>query len=115
MLCTIVLSGDADFAPVCMLAGGNVPSWSGKIGFMLTTEETETIIKFCMNTAYELGFDDFIENRPLMENPFHPQFLYGIPFATFDVYYGRGSRHAAGSWSFPPVRNFPVHAQAARH
>lgn len=96
---TIVLNGGPDHAPVYLPDSGISPSWSGKSIFELSRLDLEAITSFSTDDAYEMGKNDFIEDRPLTPNPFHPRFLLGVPHTAFETYYQRGQLLAAGSWS----------------
>ncbi len=96
---TIVLSGGPDHAPVYMPDTGNPPSWSGKSIYEMTRMDLEAIASFTMDVAYELGKEDFLEDRPETPNPFHQRFLMGVPRSTFETFYRRGQALAIGSYS----------------
>ncbi len=96
---TIVMSGGPENAPVVLSDSGKSPSWSGKSIYDLSRQELESIALFTMDEAYELGKEDFIQDRPMTDNPFHPRFMQGVPHDTFHTFYQRGHLLAAGSWS----------------
>jgi hypothetical protein len=98
-MATIVLSGGPDHAPVYIPDSGNPPSWSGKSIYEMSRMDLEAIASFSMDVAYELGKDDFLEDRPETPNPFHQRFLMGVPHSTFDTFYRRGQVLAVGSFS----------------
>lgn len=98
-MATIVLNGGPDHAPVYIPDSGNPPSWSGKSIYEMSRMDLEAIASFSMDVAYELGKDDFLEDRPETPNPFHQRFLMGVPRSTFDTFYRRGQALAVGSFS----------------
>lgn len=98
-MATIVLSGGPDHAPIYIPNSGNPPSWSGKSIYEMSRMDLEAIASFSMDVAYELGKDDFLEDRPETPNPFHQRFLMGVPHSTFDTFYRRGQVLAIGSFS----------------
>ena len=100
-MATIVLNGEPDHAPVYIPDSGNPPSWSGKSIYEMSRMDLEAIASFSMDVAYELGKDDFLEDRPETPNPFHQRFLMGVPHSTFDTFYRRGQVLAVGSFSAP--------------
>lgn len=98
-MATIVLNGGPDNAPVYIPDSGITPSWSGKSIYELSRMELEAIANFTMDVAYEMGKDDFLEDRPETPNPFHRRFLMGVPRTTFETFYRRGQALAVGSFS----------------
>ena len=89
-----IIAGSAVFAPQYQPANGVTPGWSGRAVHELTLQDIEEVHDFCMEGAWEVGFEDAVmmaEERP---NPFHRQFLQGVPFSVFLTYYTRG-RNAA--------------------
>lgn len=95
----IVLDGAADFAPVFLPATGVTPTWSGKSAMAMTKFDLEDLYQFCMDGALELGIESILAGEPEgAKNPFHPNFLLGMPFSTYDTFFQRGRLEATGSW-----------------
>ena len=93
---TIAIEGAADFAPVYVPDEKSPPSWAGKSVFELTRQEIDAINTFCVDEAWEMGYDDAVDNTP-RDNPFHRRFLHGVPCALFALHYRRGSMAASGT------------------
>jgi hypothetical protein len=66
---TIIMKGDALFAPIYLPASGIAPSWAvdkscpGRIWRRLNA--------FCLDEAREMGYEDSMGGRAERENPFH--------------------------------------------
>ncbi|WP_126448069.1 hypothetical protein [Sulfuricystis multivorans] len=95
----ILLSGDPEHAPIYIPDSGLPPAWSGKSIYELTKTDLDAIANFTMNEAYELGKEDFLEDRHETPNPFHRRFLMGVPRSIFETFYRRGQVLAVGSFS----------------
>lgn len=90
--------GDAEFAPVIIKPEGRCRCWSGKSIMTMTKFDLEDLYQFCMDSASEMGTESVVAGEPEAANPFHPDFLLGMPFRTFDTFYRRGRLQATGSW-----------------
>ena len=90
---TILAPGSAVFAPQFRPVSGEPPSWSGRAVHELSMDDIEAVQDFCMDDAWTIGFEDAVRQVE-RANPFHRQFLHGVPFACFLTYYSRG-RNAA--------------------
>lgn len=89
----IVASGSAVFAPQFKPVSGEPPSWSGRAAHEMSMDDIESVHDFCMEDAWTVGFEDAV-HQVERANPFHRQFLHGVPFSVFLTYYTRG-RNAA--------------------
>ena len=45
---------------------------------------------FCMEEAWNVGYEDAASDLPERANPFHRQFMQGLPYSIFMTYYMRG-------------------------
>lgn len=72
---TIVMPGEALFAPIYLPASGIAPSWSGKSVYELSQQDLEEVNSFCLDDAWEMGYEDSMDGRAERENPFHRAFL----------------------------------------
>jgi hypothetical protein len=95
---TIERSGDNENAPVIIKPEGRCRCWSGKSVMTMTKFDLEDLYQFCMDGALELGIESVVAGEPEVANPFHPNFLLGMPFRTFNTFYQRGRLEATGSW-----------------
>ena len=95
---TIEKAGDAQFAPVIVTAEGRPRCWSGKSVMSMTRFDLEDLYQFCMDGAGEMGIESAVEGEPECANPFHPNFLLGMPFRASNTFYQRGRLQATGSW-----------------
>ena len=86
----VLIAGNAITAPVYQTIEGHSPSWSGRIVYDLKQEDIENVHSFCMEEAWELGYEDGMSDLDERQNPFHRSFLHGIPYSVFDAYYARG-------------------------
>ena len=86
----VLIAGNAITAPVYQSGHGHTPSWSGRIVYDLKLQDIEDVHAFCMEEAWEIGYDDGMSNREERVNPFHRNFLHGIPYSVFGAYYARG-------------------------
>lgn len=87
---TVVSMGTSVLAPVYMPREGNVPVWSGKKVFELSERDIDAVHEFCMEEAWNIGFEDGVDGIEERANPFHRQFMQGVPFSVFMMYYMRG-------------------------
>ncbi len=94
---TIVALGLATRAPECRLASGIIPTWSGRPMYELSIEDIEAVHDFCMEEAWMMGYEDAIMGEEERTNPFHRQFLNGVPYSVFMTYYTRGTLAAQRS------------------
>ena len=92
----IVMPGEALFAPIVLPVTGVAPSWSGKSVYELSQQYLEEVNSFCLDDAWEMGYEDSMDGRAERENPFHRAFLNGVSSALFAVYYRRGRAEACG-------------------
>lgn len=95
---TIETMGDAEFAPVIIKPEGRPRCWSGKSVMTMTKFDLEDLYQFCMDGARDMGIESVVSGDPEDLNPFHPNFLLGMPFRTFGAFYRRARLQAAGSW-----------------
>ncbi len=91
---TIVLHGDSLIAPVYLPDSGPTPSWSGKSVYSLNKTEIESVNAFATDEAWQMGFDAYRDGLTPIENPFHKNFLHGVPYALFTMFYRRGMKAA---------------------
>ena len=68
---TIVMPGEALFAPIYLPASGIAPGWSGKSVYELSQKDLEEVNSFCLDDAWEMGYEDSMDGRAERENPFH--------------------------------------------
>ena len=101
----VLIIGSAITAPVYQTVEGHTPSWSGRIVFDLKEQDIEDVHAFCMEDAWEIGYEDGISEQEERQNPFHRSFLHGIPYSVFDAYYARG-RNASQKISAQVVQLF---------
>lgn len=104
------LDGAQDFAPIFLPAIGEEPTWSGKSIFELSKAEIEAISMFCMDAAFEMGMEDYVEGRRETKNPFHPRFLNGVPHSIYATYYRRGRGEASGERVLPGMCGYGLFA-----
>lgn len=95
---TIEKAGDAEFAPVIIKPEGRPYFWSGKSVMTMTKFDLEDLYQFCMDGASEMGIEAALAGEPEGTNPFHPNFLLGMPFRAFGTFYRRAWLQASGSW-----------------
>lgn len=96
---TIERLGDVEIAPVIIKPEGRSRCWSGKSAMAMTKFDLEDLYQFCMDGALELGIESILAGEPEgAKNPFHPNFLLGMPFSTYDTFFQRGRLEATGSW-----------------
>ena len=95
---TIEMVGDAEFAPVIIKPEGRPYCWSGKSVMTMTKFDLEDLYQFCMDGASEMGIESALAGEPEGPNPFHPNFLLGMPYRAFGTFYRRSRLQAAGSW-----------------
>ncbi len=95
---TIETMGDAEFAPVIIKPEGRPRCWSGKSVMTMTKFDLEDLYQFCMDGARDMGIESVVSGDPEDLNPFHPNFLLGMPYRTFGAFYRRARLQAAGSW-----------------
>ena len=95
---TIEPMGDAEFAPVIIKPEGRPRCWSGKSVMTMTKFDLEDLYQFCMDGARDMGIESVVSGDPEDLNPFHPNFLLGMPYRTFGAFYRRARLQAAGSW-----------------
>ena len=87
---TIVMPGEAIFAPIYIPTEGKIPSWSGKSLYELSKAEIEAVNVFATDEAWQMGYDDVCDGKDARENPFHRSFLHGVPYSLFSLFYRRG-------------------------
>lgn len=86
----VLVSGSAIMAPVYKPADGESPWWSGRISFEIEKDVVGSVLDFCMEDAYALGYEDGVVDMEERTNPFHRNFMHGIPYSVFMTYYMRG-------------------------
>ena len=86
---TIVTTGGADRAPAIRLTTGHELEWSGKTAAALSITDVEAIHHFCLDEGFELGIEEAMGGKET-PNPFHPRFLFGIPYSAYRTFYERG-------------------------
>lgn len=82
----ILEMGTAHAAPV-ILIGSDRTSWSGKGHGEMSSQEVADLVAFCMSDARRLGKMDAHAGRPERSNPFHTQYLRGMPAMYFRTFY----------------------------
>lgn len=92
----VFLPGSAEAAPTYMALVGKVPIWNGKLRTQISGEDLEDMLGFCMREGRRIGAEDRRLGRPVRINPFHPQFLHGMPHLYFRTFYELGRKDLKG-------------------
>ena len=86
----VLVPGSALMAPVYKPIDCDAPPWSGRIVYDLKLDDIESVYTFCMEDAWDLGYEDGVCEKEERANPFHGNFMHGIPYSVFQTYYMRG-------------------------
>ena len=73
----VLVPGSALMAPVYKPIDCDAPPWSGRIVYDLKQEDIESVYTFCMEDAWDLGYEDGVYEKEERTAPvgFRPRFL----------------------------------------
>ena len=93
MTITIHTRGTAFAAPHITTDEGQ-PAWAAKCSYALTDNEVHQLMEWIETTGWHVGHGDIAHDAvaPAAINPFHPEFLGGVPYWMWNLNIERGTR-----------------------